>query len=511
MSTWLEKWAYIMIIVCCFTILLTLVVFLVCYLCKKKNEISCLANKDNESRKKCCNPKCKYCNNTFKNEGYHDSSTIFHNMCETKNEEKRPSLLLNSSNKQNSCKYNSYDQVTNRTKSDSDDPNRQIRDQYGLELNESSSSLNSASSPVNKQQYNYFDSKAEALSHSETEGGFFFQLYNKLKSNFTSPPVSNDETPINTYRVSLDNHTKSVDIIPNTNYKERLVQRNSMSGIKSSIKKTDRKGMYIRNSSLPSSTHSVKFKTTAKDEEKESSDEYVPQSKLKPKRLKSASVVSATSDSSRKSSEVYDSNKKLVSNSADSSRKNSSISSCYESSVVDLYRQKRFSDASSILTYSTNSSVSNLKHNDSRKFSINQPNHITESGIKLVALEQQQNIGPKSSFSSTSGSSKKSSIKSSLNSISNASQSTRLSLSSVNDKARRYSIMTPNVSEKFWVPPEIALSVQLEKQRSSIAPNSAGEPILEATNKEEDELEIIRKQQHQANRSENENIEDIGN
>jgi hypothetical protein len=432
-------------------------------------------------------------------------------MCETKNDEKRPSLLLNSSNKQNSCKYNSYDQVTTRTKSDSDDPNRQIRDQYGLELNESSSSLNSASSPVNKPQCNYFDSKAEALSHSETEGGFFFQLYNKLKSNFTSPPVSNDEAPINTYRVSLDKHTKSVDIIPNANYKERLVQRNSMSGIKSSIKKTDRKGMYIRNSSLPSSTHSVKFKTTTKDEEKDSSDEYVSQSKLKPKRLKSASVVSATSDSSRKSSEIYDSNKKLVSNSADSSRKNSSISSCYESSVVDLYRQKRFaSDASSILTYSTNSSVSNLKHNDSRKFSINQPNHITESGIKLVALEQQQNIGPKSSFSSSSGSSKKSSIKSSLNSISNASQSTRLSISSVNDKARRYSIMTPNVSEKFWVPPEIALSVQLEKQRSSIAPNAAGEPILEATNKEEDELEIIRKQ-HQANRNDNENIEDIGN
>lgn len=290
----------------------------------------------------------------------------------------------------------------------------------------------------------------EAKSSNLNTNGFFVELVKRLKSSFFSNmSLNEDKADIlnsnNSRKVSFEkqsNRTNSSVITENESDLPRKFSRNSE--MRSSIRKSYRKSRNIRNSSLPLSIHNVKFKTSEdspNDDEQFSSDEYSP------------TKVSLTSTPKKTSIDL--SSKKYSITSSANSRKNSSNSSCYnEASVVDFYRKKRLSNASS--TYTNNTSVSDLKYSDSRKFSISQASPFSESGIKLVALEQQPNITHLS---------KKSSISS------NSTSSSRRSVSMGTGKGRRYSIMASNVSDKFWVPPEIALTAQLEKQRCSL-PNT---------------------------------------
>ena len=142
MSSWLEKWAYIMIIIVCFTILFTLLVCVVIICWKKnKNVINCLNERQNESFKKCQRPDCEFCM-THTNTQQLDQKLLDNKRDSTpmstadalRNNLRPPlSQLTSSQSKLNSVRVASYG-----------DPNHSNKDKdTTLSTEESSSSLNS--------------------------------------------------------------------------------------------------------------------------------------------------------------------------------------------------------------------------------------------------------------------------------------------------------------------------------------------------------------------------------
>ena len=109
------------------------------------------------------------------------------------------------------------------------------------------------------------------------------------------------------------------------------------------------------------------------------------------------------------------------------------------SSVVDYYRQRRQSNAA----FGTG------KNSEVKKQSmISSVNPAFETSIRTVALEQQSSLKSEESDSVMSPTVQAKRYKASTSSpLSSPSYASLMS----NTKSRRFSIMTPNLSEKFWV------------------------------------------------------------
>jgi len=311
---------------------------------------------------------------------------------------------------------------------------------------------------------NYDSSEQSIWQYLFRLGNAFAQRhsYNKDSS------ATDDNVDIESQSSNDSMNEQSVDMSTKTrNIRKSLLKSDLKNEIKSNIKKnkftTNVKSRSDRLSSLPVSAHTVKFKESEEhDSSDTSSHKHEQTTRLPVTRLKLCQLNNSNSSSNNLSN-------KSRTSSIVSSRKNSSNSSYYESSVVDLYRQKRLSNASSSISHSNNSDSINssqlLRDSDStRKYSVNYS--MAEPNIKMIALEQQSNqsfqhlpsrvLAAKASISSSSGYS------------SNPSSSL---MSLATNKSRRFSILTNNTdtSEKFWVPPEIACKTLMEKQRNSIA------------------------------------------
>jgi hypothetical protein len=140
-----------------------------------------------------------------------------------------------------------------------------------------------------------------------------------------------------------------------------------------------------------------------------------------------------------------------------------------ESSVVDLYRQRRLASDASSSSQFTNSI-------NSGTFSIKQ--HGGDTGVKTVALEQQPTTHSMMANFPTAAASNKT--------VSSGNQR----YPAGRDRLRKYSMVSAthsaaaaighnnnpaNIYDKFWVPPEIARLAKLDKQRSSL-PNTSVMP-----------------------------------
>ena len=271
------------------------------------------------------------------------------------------------------------------------------------------------------------------------------------------------------------------------------IKRNSMTdgsnNNNSNNNKNNRKSSRASNATTATS-HSVKFKTNAS-----SAVNTQKQHKKKMSIASSRDYDTSSYDDSEELEDDFDykedSRKQQKTNSRDTlsrlakknslvsgsdyytaSRKNSSNSSCMESSVVDFYRQKRFS------TDTTSSSQFTNSINSSTFLNTKPPSHL-ETGLKVVALEQQtQLVHPSVGGGHYSPLGKKLSVASAVSNPSYA----------VREKSRKYSVASavvtgghfsqqqqqqpvPSIYDKFWVPPEIAKIAKLEKQRSSL-PNT---------------------------------------
>lgn len=384
-DNFLENMAYIMIIIVCFAILLTILVYYVSIFLKKRESFKYCSKHAKEKEELCKNPECVLC------------LQLQH---EKKNSDLSP----------------------NKQKSDQMEQNELIGDKLP------SNDLNIQSSH----------------SPDVPTDGLIYHIINRLKKTFQ---VEETESETNG---SIDCHRKQSCITLTGSSliteNEKITNFKTKKKISKSLtRRSLRKNSNLKKTGPVSlSTHSVKFK------EADNSNEFSSDDSLS----RTSSRLKTSGYSSGKSSVDY--SKKNSISSYSNSRKSSSISSSYnEPAVVDYYRRKRLSDASSV--YTNNASISDLSN---RKFSINYPSSLRDSNLKLVTLEQQPSIAP------SLLSSKKSSI------CSVGTTSSRISSSTGSQRDRRFSIMTPpNISEKFWVPPEIERHARLEKQRASL-PNA---------------------------------------
>lgn len=380
----LEKMAYIMIITVCFAILLTILVYLISFLLKKRTHHYYCSKHAKEKEGKCKTPECIMC-------------------LQLQHGEMKISDL--------NIKKQQLVQMEKQELTEENFSNKEF----------TTHSMNSTDIPTD---------------------GLIYHIINKLKKTFQieSEPITNDSTGNQRKQSCISLNGSSLvtenENLPNFKLKKKI---NKSLAKRSTHKNSNLKGKKI----VSSSTHNVKFKDTKNSQEFSSDDSL----SLTSSRIKTSGYSSAKSS--------IDYSKKNSISSYSNSRKSSSISSSYnEPAVVDYYRRKRFSDASSV--YTNNNSISDLSN---RKFSVNYPSYSKDSSFKLVALEQQPSIIP------SILSSKKSSI------CSVGTNSSKVSSTGL-QRDRRFSIMTSgNISEKFWVPPEIERNARLEKQRASL-PNA---------------------------------------
>jgi hypothetical protein len=461
MSSWLETWAYIMIIIVCFTIICTLVFYMICFLLKRKRERKLERISETESSRK------------------KSISNILNDIKEEDEDELEQEHSNNKfSNKKSSNNNKGFMDKRSKSYSKKDSLVRDLNAQSFTEFS-SNSSFNLTPDQLESNKSNKLRSKSmfetgENKENHESSDQSIWQYLFRLGNSFAQRSVSNKDSSATDDNLDIESQNsndslneQSVDLSTKTrSIHKSLLKSGIKNEIKSNIKTnkltTNAKSRSDRISSLPVSAHTVKFKESEEhDSSDSSSHKQEPVSKLPATRLKLCQLNNSNSSSNNLSN-------KSRTSSIVSSRKNSSNSSCYESSVVDLYRQKRLSIASSLISQTHNSDSLNssqlLRDGDSRKFSINYS--MADPNIKMIALEQQSNqsfqhlpskvLLAKSSISSSSGYS------------SNLSPSL---MSLVTNKSRRCSILTNNTdtSEKFWVPPEIARKTLIEKQRNSIA------------------------------------------
>lgn len=379
--TLLEKCAYIMVILVCFTILMTFFSYIIFFLLMLRRKMF-----------------------RSRTEEEHNDQFLNFICCDTSG----------------SANDNYSKATTTSIQNDSNNTRNQTKP---------FSILNKCNQPYeqDREENNYkIESKAELTN---TENSYMPKLINNIKSMFTS---FSTDSAANKNEITDLTHIKTV-IIPaeiNTSSSDESLKHVSSASNKnnlrraSTIKLNNRKTRNYRNSSVPNTKIHVKFNANTKkgsdDDDSYTSDDYP------------SSIPSSLA------------NKKSIS--SQDSRKYSSGSSYYQSSIVDLYRQQRLSNASLI---TSNSNV--------RKLSINQLNPFVESGVKLITLQQQDKL--------TDERKKKMSVNSIFGSDSGSQVISKLNVLNM----RRFSVMTTaDVSEKFWVPAEIAA----QKQRSSL-PNTA--------------------------------------
>ena len=437
----LEKWAYIMIILVCSVILLTLFTFFLYNLInnRKKIKLSCLKGDDQSLsfvRKK----------DTFLNQ--ENKTNYFHNIC----------LLSKDSNKNKSFVLDKSQQ----RKSSILKNNQSYQGDYDTKIVESHNYCKTKNFEFSLKDHNQTEEKK-----SDDEDDFLSNLSSKFKTLL--------------YLNSKNKVTSNVSEIGEKNFDFKEIKKmdfnrkNSNSVLNCDIlneqlmnlkpEKNRRKIQNKRNLSLPSDTksasmsHSVKFKSE-KDENRSFSDDASSSDEYHYK-----SQIALSNRSSKFSLEQTN----RLSEYSNSTRKMSSGSSYYQYSVVDLYKKKRMSDAS----------VIGSKTNELRRYIINQSNMFIDPGIKRVTLGQQE-----SNDSLISVPTEQLKIKSKVSTcIQKPLLSPRLY------SPRRFSVITPSNNEKFWVPTEIALSSQLERQRSSL-PNNVLQTTYDYMQNQSEKLRI---------------------
>lgn len=467
-SSFLEIWAYIMIIIVCFTILVSILVYVVNKLIRKKRKKNassfCFKNLTINSNND---------DNVKNNRETNNVSKCFLCCCSASNNNKLFSSPIHSNNTDSKEENNNF---TSNTNKNTNIGNSKIESNSNRELNNynllyqkklidftnnSYIKVNESGVTVNGQQPvddSTVDNSNKIIDKmQQNSNGIISYLLDRLNvfSMFGGRIV--DDGPKQTYLTDSD---------------KKVISQNAQSS-KGSIIKKSTKNVSKRNASLPtSSMHSVKFKTTSKslaskittelsnmtpndegdDESEENYDSFVDEKYSSDENnlaKRKYSICSNTNQSAITAS----------TNSTCTSRKNSTNSSGLGSSVYEIYKQKRAGSdlSSSCLTtsYSTMSS--------SKRMSVNQiPNSLVEPCIKLVAIEQQPNIKPNRSDAVRKNSS--------LSTTTSSSLSSRTS----SNTGRRFSIVTTpaNENQKFWVPPGIAQSIQFDRQRISL-PNTS--------------------------------------
>jgi hypothetical protein len=454
-TNFLEKLAYIMVIIVCFAILCTLFLYISCFLIrhqkekKKKN----LGNKSNykiegglNGVNTCCSTRkrdeedgvnnlddiisidSRKCNSCFeftnKNSNDDENDTINENK---KNENRPSTLLLN-----NKFKLNSE----NKSKIIVSSQNSGM---MGTETRK-------------KSLTDLPDLDGKMLSNND---GVITSFFNGFKAFFYGSPNINPD---------LINSTSTMSPI---NYNNNSSDK-AQTTLKSNIKKSTSNLRKDRRNSSIQSAHSVKFKenyqydsSSCDNTDMSSEDECYGS-------MTNSKKPSLTSTQSSYMSAI-DSN---------GSRKNSSSTTSTNSSVVDLYKKKRYSDAS---LYTANSNRSNsltsssvtTKFDKLRKLSVNP---YIEPGIKLVTLEQQTHLSSNTAdLEVTKKKDRKDSTVTAATSTTSKARSKFYSNIANGNMDRRYSVMTnslispttnSNMSEKFWVPDNICS--KLEKQRASL-------------------------------------------
>ena len=396
----LEKWAYIMVILVCFTILLTFFSYLFCFFMILRRKL--LSNRQTQVE----DYQLDYldmvcCNSADTNRLVNNSEHYMKNL--TAQENSKSDLIETS--KKNPVKLK---QITQQQQT------IPILRKFSLANMPLANDANHVASEITidtnfvpkfltnfKEMFKSFSGNSNSnQSQSVTAGS----------SAANTDDLSQIKTVVIPARLNSSNSSGSSDEELNKTIKKSSFRRTSTI-------KLNRKSRTLRNSSLPPArTHTVKFNPNTKmgsgDEESCTSDEYP------------GSLIT---------------HKKSVS--SQDSRKNSSGSSYYQSSIVDIYKQQRLSNGSIFTTTS-----------DVRKLSINQINPFESFGVKLVTMEPQEKLA--TGYLNTDRPRKASAY----SVITPGSKMDALTM-------RRFSIMTPeDVTDKFWVPPQIAA----KKQRSSL-------------------------------------------
>ena len=473
-TNFLEKLAYIMVIIVCFAILCTLFLYISCFLIrhqKEKRKKKSTNKSDNiiegglKGENRCCSTrkrddeeedddihnlddvksidskKCDSCfsltnknnNITTSNSNNNENNTTINE--KSKNEMRPSTLLLNKKNKLNS--YNKSNVIVS-----------------------SQNSISTTSTTRKKSLTDLPDLDGKMLSNND---GVVTTFFNGFKAFFYGSSNINQ---------NLINSTSTMSPI---NYTNDSSEKAPQTPLKSNIKKsTSNLRKERRNSSIPSA-HSVKFKESYQYDDSSSCDHSD---------ISSEDECYGSMTNSKKPSLTSTHSSYMSAIDSNGSRKNSASTASTNSSVVDLYKKKRYSDAS---LYTTNTNRSNslttssvtTKFDRLRKLSVNP---YVEPGIKLVTLEQQTHLSP---TTPDSESVKKTKRKDSLTtttttppatSTTSKARSKFYSNIANGNMDRRYSAMTnslispttnsTNVSEKFWVPTKI--SSKLEKQRASL-------------------------------------------
>jgi hypothetical protein len=447
----LEKLAYIMVIIVCFAILCTLFLYISCFLIRyqkerNKNKISKKSNEECLKGEIRCrkgdeaddidnlndmrsvdSKKCDSCFTlTNKNNNTNDE---YNTINEKNNNDKRPSTLLLSKK----CKLNSANKSN-------------------VIVSSQNSNTSTATSTRKKSLTDLPDLDAKMLSNND---GVVTTFFNGFKTFFYG---SSNINP---------NLINSTSIMSPINYNNDSSEK-AQTPLKSNIKKsTSNLRKERRNSSIPSA-HSVKFKENYQYDS--SSCDHSDMS--------SEDECYGSMTNSKKPSLTSTQSSYISAIDSNGSRKNSTSTTSTNSSVVDLYKKKRYSEAS---LYTTNTNRSNslttssvsTKFDKLRKLSVNP---YVEPGIKLVTLEQQTHLSPSTLDSDFNKKSKRkdSSVTVATSTTSKARSKFYSNIANGN-MDRRYSAMTNSLispttnnkmSEKFWVPDNI--SSKLEKQRASL-------------------------------------------
>jgi hypothetical protein len=532
-SASLEKWAYVMIIIVCFAILLSIIFYFISILYKHF-----FARKSNNSRNR-SNSELINKNGT---KNSRDNTTFAH----VSSEDCLCHLSANSKEKCVYCEKRAETERTGNTNSysKSNSMNRNIIGFNGHHTFDAGNgyyqdradfkakkftSLNLAFDPMTLNTTTANAVTKEQPPPSEPTG-MLAQLINKIKHTlFTEVDTRGSGVGEETHRTSSDKNVRSGHHV--TEKLGSSFRRASVtpSAIKSSIKRnsttsanstttsfTNNRKSSLASNATTGTVHSVKFKansaaitkkkrslksngssslkgssgsggnkdcavhhihtycSTTEDDSEEMDDHFEVDKdnellRQQQQRYNSGGILAKRDTLSSLASS---SKKNSLANSDYYSSRKSSNSSCMESSVVDLYRQKRFSsDAASSSSQFTNSI-------NSSTFNVKPPSHM-DTGFRVVALEQQPSVGHLSESSSTQQKSswcakKKASLTSNSSAVSYPETAASRARS-----VRKHSMASAfpqqqnpgNIYDKFWVPPEIAKLAKLDKQRSSL-PNT---------------------------------------
>jgi hypothetical protein len=502
----LEKWAYVMIIIVCFAILFSILFYFISILYKRIIN----SRNSNDSDREFINKNTNNTNKSSRDSAIYASSEDC--LCHLSASSKDKCAYCVKRAKIESSAYKNNSEGMNRNIVDFN--NRHTFDTAGngfyQDCNDFKAkkftSLNLAFDPI---ALNTTTAAMVAKEPPEATG-MLAQLINKIKNSLFAEV---DNTKPNADELKKSSSEKNITYLEQSektgppsfrrastvitpSLRKSSIKRNStVSGTTTSSLSNNRKSSLASNSTT-GTIHSVKFKansimnkkkrslksngstslkgsrdysSTSEEDSEEMDDHFDVEKddelfKQQQQRYNNSGILAKRDTLSS----LGTSKKNSLANSDYYSSRKSSNSSCMESSVVDLYRQKRFSTdtSSSQFTNSINSGTFNIK-----------PSHL-DTSFRVVALEQQPSVN---NLSETGIQQKRwNSKKASLSSASSAVSYPETEASRERNTARKYSMAsstsqqqnTANIYDKFWVPPEIAKLAKLDKQRSSL-PNTS--------------------------------------